>query len=517
MFRTRTVLTSVVSVLATAALVTPALSAEPDPASFSAVPVTKEKVDAAIADLDARVATVMRDTGIPGMAVSVVYQGVPVYQKGFGVTEVGTDNRVDAETAFQVASVSKSVSTSVVAAAMKGGSLSWDDRAARLLPQFRLSNRWVTRHTTIGDLFAMRTGLPHQAGDDLEELGYSRMQIIKRFHLLPLEPFRNQSLYTNFGLTAGAQAVARAKGVAWEDLAARRVYTPLGMSRTTSRYKEFMQQTNRATLHVQSEGQWVPTGNRKEQAQAPAGQVSTTANDFARWMIMWLQNGQYEGKQIVDAAALAQARTPRILTALPAGPTDRPSFYGYGIGLRTDSTGRVREGFSGAFSQGAAAHFTLLPAEELGIAVFTNAFPIGAAEGLAYTFLDRAELGENPIDWMTVWEAYLAAALQPEPGPFDTDLPRQTGKPAASLRSYAGTFRSDYYGRLTLKQIKGGLLATIGPKRVEFLLTPYGGNVFAMQGSSVPAARFSRANGEVRTVELAALQAPGNAVFRRVR
>jgi CubicO group peptidase (beta-lactamase class C family) len=105
-------------------------------------------VDAAIVDLDARVATVMRDTGIPGMAVSVVYKGMPVYQKGFGVTEVGTDNRVDAETAFQIASVSKSVSTSVAAAAMKGGSLSWNDRAARLLPQFRLSNRWVTRNTT---------------------------------------------------------------------------------------------------------------------------------------------------------------------------------------------------------------------------------------------------------------------------------------------------------------------------------------------------------------------------------
>jgi hypothetical protein len=48
-------------------------------------------------------------------------------------------------------------------------------------------------------------------------------------------------------------------------------------------------------------------------------------------------------------------------------------------------------------------------------------------------------------------------------------------------------------------------------------LTPYGGNVFTMQGSSVPAARFNRANGEARTVELAALQAPGNAVFNRVR
>lgn len=94
------------------------------------------------------------------------------------------------------------------------------------------------------------TGIPHEAGDDLEELGYDRMQIIERFPYLPRSPFRDQSRYTNFGLTAAAEAVARSQGVPWEELAAQRIYEPLGMTRTTSVFEEFMAQDNRATLHV---------------------------------------------------------------------------------------------------------------------------------------------------------------------------------------------------------------------------------------------------------------------------
>ncbi len=502
---------AVLTVLAMTVAGGPALAQTPDPNAYSGVPVTDEKVQAAVAGLDDMVAAMMKDTGIPGVAVSVVYKGVPVYQKGFGTTSISEGTPVDADTAFQVASVSKSVSASVVASVIGDGDISWDTRAHKLLPEFELSDSWVTRKTTLGDLFAMRSGLPHQAGDDLEELGYSRMQIIKRFRLLPLSPFRGQSLYTNFGLTAAAQAVARAEGVKWEKLAAKRIYEPLGMTRTTSLFRQFKAQANHATLHVKADGQWVPTGLRKEQAQAPAGQVSTTANDFAKWMIMWLNDGQYNGRQVVDKAALAQARTPRILNAEVASPNDRPSFYGYGIGLRVDATGHTREGFSGAFSQGASTHFSLVPSEDLGIAVFTNAFPIGAAEGLAYTFLDRVEFGSNPIDWMAVWAAQVSAALAPAPGPFGKDLPRKTGKASRPLKAYAGTYRNDYYGRVSVKAEAGGLIATVGPKKFPLSLVPYGGNLFASQDGT-PMAKFT-----ARTVELAVLRAPGNEVFTRVR
>jgi CubicO group peptidase (beta-lactamase class C family) len=60
------------------------------------------------------------------MAVAVVYGGKTVYAKGFGVREVGKDDKVDADTVFQLASLSKSVAASVVAHQVGTGSVTWD-------------------------------------------------------------------------------------------------------------------------------------------------------------------------------------------------------------------------------------------------------------------------------------------------------------------------------------------------------------------------------------------------------
>lgn len=489
------------------------------PEAYSAVEMSGQQVDVAVRQLDDMVAEMMDSTGIPGAAVAVVYRGRPVYAKGFGVADVGSKAAVNADTAFQVASVSKPVSASVVASVVGDGGVAWDDPVVKHLPEFELSDPWVTKHATIGDMFAMRSGLPDSSGDDLEYIGYDRMQIIKRFRYLPLSPFRAQSQYANFSLTAGAESVARAQGVEWERLAADRIFRPLGMSRTTDLFSEFMAQDNKATLHVKSGDAWVANGNREEQAQAPAGQVSTTANDFAKWMIMMLSEGSFEGKQVVQAEPLAEAMVPRILNAEPKSAADRPTFYGYGIGMGTDDTGRVRQGFSGAFSQGAAAHFTLVPSEELGIAVFTNASPIGAAEGLAWDFIDLAETGQNPIVWPKVWGEKFAAALGAEGGAFAEEAGPETGKAALPLSAYVGEYANDYYGPARITESgDGGLLLTIGPTGQEVDLVPYAGNVFSAQqddGKSVPIARFTITGDEATSLEFAMLQAPGQAEFRR--
>ena len=488
-----------------------------NPNALTAVATSEERINDAIAALDGIVQQAMADTGIPGVSVAVVHNGEPAYVKGFGVADVDTGAPVNADTTFQLASVSKPVGASVVSSVVGTGEVSWDDPVVTHLPEFQLSDPWVTAHTTIGDVYAMRSGIPHQAGDDLEELGYDRMQIIERFRLLPLSPFRAQSLYTNFGLTAGAEAVARATGVPWEELSRQRIYEPLGMSRTTSVYDEFLAQDNRATLHVPEGDAWVTNGNRKEQAQAPAGTVSSSANDFAKWMIMELGNGSFAGTQVVAEAALAESRVPRIVSEVQTDPAARTPDYGYGIGIRTDATGRVRYGFSGAYSAGAATHFTLLPSENLGISVFTNGFPLGTAEGIAYEFLDRAETGTTTTDWYAEFAKTFSGALgaqAPTPAPVPSNA-----TPAAPLAAFTGTYANDYYGPAVITADgNGGLVATLGPKQTQIALIPAGGAEFVTplpDGSGVPSATFTLTDGTPDTVTFVALQAPDISVFRR--
>ena len=486
-----------------------------NPGAQSAVEIPAERIPEAVSKLDRLASDAMAETGIPGMAIAVVQGDQLLYARGFGVADLDTGEPVDADTAFQLASVSKPIGATVVASLVGTGEITWDDPVVQHFPEFALSDPYVTANATIGDMYSMRSGLPDQAGDDLEELGYDRNAIIERFRLLPLEPFRTVSQYTNFGLTAGAESAARAAGVPWEELSEQRLYAPLGMDRTTSVYDEFMATPNRATLHVIRDGEWVTNGNRSEQAQAPAGQVSSTANDMARWMTMWLAAGEYDGQQVVDSEAFLESLVPRINKGTGTDPLKRPSSYGYGIGINTDATARVQYQFSGAFSQGAATHVTFLPAEDLGIVVLTNAYPVGVAEGVTAEFLDLVEYGYVANNWMAYYAATFAEALG-----GNEEVPEPPTDPAVDqpLTAYAGTYDNPYYGPVEITVSGEGLVATLGPKGLQITLSPWQGDVFASEDESgrlVPAAEFTVVDGRAADVQFANLQAPDQEVFTR--
>ena len=154
------------------------------PADAVAIPAgSKER---AVQELPRVVAEIMKRSQVPGMAVAVVIDGKTVLTQGYGTREVGKQAPVDAHTVFQIASISKSLSATVAAIEVSQGKAAWDDPVSRYLPDFKLGNAYVSEHATIGDYFAHRSGLPGTAGDDLEDLGFSRNEVLARLRLLPL-------------------------------------------------------------------------------------------------------------------------------------------------------------------------------------------------------------------------------------------------------------------------------------------------------------------------------------------
>jgi CubicO group peptidase (beta-lactamase class C family) len=92
---------------------------------------------------------------------------------------------------------------------------------------------------TIADMYAHRSGLREHAGDQLEDLGYSRAQVLARLRLEKLHSFRDVYAYTNFGMTAAGEAVARAARTDWASLSQRDIYGPLDMTSTSSRFADY--------------------------------------------------------------------------------------------------------------------------------------------------------------------------------------------------------------------------------------------------------------------------------------
>src|SRR5262249_58921666 len=159
--------------------------------------------------------------------------------------------RVDADTVFLLASVSKPITSTLMALLVGLGLIDWDDRVIDHDPDFRLYDPWVTRQVTLRDLLCHRSGLPDHGGDLLEDLGYSRAQVLHRLrYLKPASGFRSRYAYTNFGYTAAAVAAARAAGKSWEDLAAAKRHRPLGMKASRSPFGDYPPAKNPARPHL---------------------------------------------------------------------------------------------------------------------------------------------------------------------------------------------------------------------------------------------------------------------------
>jgi CubicO group peptidase (beta-lactamase class C family) len=449
-----------------------------------AAEVTSQKVKAALPELEKLAEQTLKRTGVPGLSVAVVYKDQAVYLKGFGVRQAGKDEPVDADTVFQLASVSKPIASTILAILVSLGLIDWDDRVIDRDPDFCLYDPWATREVTLRDLLCHRSGLPDHGGDLLEDLGYTRAEVLHRLrYLKPASSFRSQYAYTNFGYTAASVAAARAAGTAWEDLAAEKLYRPLGMKSSSSRFADYAAARNRAALHVRVEGKWVARYVRDPDAQSPAGGVSSTARDVAQWMRLQLGGGKFNGKQIVAARALAETHRPQIVSRVPANPaTDRAGFYGLGWNVNYDDKGRVLLGHSGGFDLGAATVVSLLPSEELGIAVLTNAAPIGVPEAISASFFDLVLHGKVEKDWGKWFQQIFEVVNQPAYGPaVEYRKPPARPSPPLPLEAYVGTYDNPYFGAIAIGEKDGALLLRMGPKATSFPLRHWDRDVFFYQ------------------------------------
>lgn len=511
---------------ATAALTTLPLrgfAQELSPAQTPGVEASPEQIAKAVAELDAIVADVMTRSKIPGLAVAAVHRGETVYSKGFGVRRLGGPEAITPDTVFQLASLSKPVGATVVASQVSKGVVGWDSRMRELLPWFELSDPDRTEKLTIGDLYSHRSGLPDHAGDDLEDLGYDRKEILQRLKLLPLAPFRISYAYTNFGLTAAAEAVAEAAGTDWSSLSEDALYRPLGMTSTSSRFADYMAASNRAIPHSRDGDGFAPLYQRKPDAQSPAGGVSSTVNDLAIWLKMLLADGAHAGTPLIAPEALLPAISPQSFSDRPHSPDARSGFYGYGFNVGTDPSGRVRIGHSGAFLLGAGTCFAMIPSLGLGIVVLTNAAPVGAAEAITASFTDLAQLGHITRDWYGGYSSRFEGFYTKRGSTVGQNRPADAG-PTPPQDLLTGTYSNPYFGKVEIKADGDKLVLLAGPKQIPFPLKPWNGPVMVFDFVTENAPDGSRStlvfgdvsSGPAKSLEIELFSETGPALFERV-
>jgi hypothetical protein len=120
----------------------------------------------------------------------------------------------------------------------------------------------------------------------------------------------------------------------------------------------------------------------------PAAGISTSVNDVSHWLIAQLNNGMYEGKQVIPSAVLEMTRSPQVLVGPGSHPFNSSHFELYGLGWSLEDYDGHEVISHGGGIRGFYTAIAMVPEEKLGIAVFTNTDENWFYEGVKWEILD---------------------------------------------------------------------------------------------------------------------------------
>jgi hypothetical protein len=214
---------------------------------------------------------------------------------------------------------------------------------------------------------------------------------------------------------------------------------------------------------------------------------------MGQWLRLLLNQGEFEGKQVIAAQALLETYRPHMLIHSPANPKTEPTgFYGLGWNVTYGADGRKTLSHSGGFNLGAATVVSLLPGERLGIVVLTNGKPIGLPESISASFFDLVLKGEVEKDWLTAMQAIFARVMMPSYGTeIDYVKPLVEKSPSLPHESYLGAYDNAYYGVLEVVEKDQNIALKIGPGQREFALKHWNRDVYTYQPTGENAAGLS--------------------------
>jgi CubicO group peptidase (beta-lactamase class C family) len=432
--------------------------------------------------IDSYVEKALTDWQIPGVSVSIIKDGKVVFIKGYGVKEINTADKVDENTLFMIGSNSKAFTATALAMLEAEKKLSLDDKVQKWLPDFKLYDPWVAKEAVIRDLLCHRLGFETFQGDFMffdSDLTTAEMR--ERFaKLKPMYSFRSKWGYTNAAFMTAGEIIPKVTGKTWAQFLQEKIFTPLGMNNTLALSKDIPNASNKASAHtvVMGDLKKVPYG--KIDALAPAGSISSSAQDMSKWVTAQLDNGRLEGKEIIPASAIAQTRTPNSILGNGGTMFNKGHFALYGLGwFLEEYEGRKIVSHTGGVN-GFVTSVTLIPEEKLGIIVLTNTDANNFYEALKWEIMD-AYLQLPYRNYSKVYLGYQQAGEKEKEKQLKAirDSVAMNPKTDLPIAAYAGEYIHNIYGKMNIKIENNKLIMRFEHHKGRYgTLEPLGGNRF---------------------------------------
>jgi CubicO group peptidase (beta-lactamase class C family) len=407
--------------------------------------------------LDELVEKTLTTFNVPGIAVAIVKDGKIVISKGYGVSNIKTKQKVDGNTLFGIASNSKSFTSAALAILVDEGKINWDDKVITILPEFKMYNDFVTNEFTIRDLLTHKSGLGLGAGDLMiwpDGHNFTPKDIVKNIqYLKPVSGFRTKYDYDNLLYVITGEIVEKISGKSWCEFVEERIMKPIGMSNSAASWIRLKDTTNVIVPHVPTDGKLEIIPRYKNSIFDAAAGLYASTNDLSKWLILQMNKGNFEGKQIFSEKQHKEMWTSQTILPIRNSYPFTTNFTSYSLGWRlADINGNLEVSHTGGLD-GIVTQTIMFPAINLGIIVLTNQ-QSGAAFNAISNTIKASYLQLPEFDFV----AYLSQDRKQKEDDADNQVWQtvtQNKSVKIDCKKYIGTYTDNWFGEVAIYDKKG--------------------------------------------------------------
>lgn len=288
-----------------------------------------------------------------------------------GHTDTSRKRRVDENTTFRVASLSKTFAAGLTGVLVEEGQFSWEDRLVDYVPGFRLKSD--ASQVRIAHVLGQSTGLVPHAYDNLIEDGVSMERITDQFAKLSYVcPPGDCYSYQNSIFSLIEPVMEKTTSKSYADLMTEKIFEPLDMKTASVGYEPFVSNPNHAKPHVKSKGRWKTVKVKPNYYRvAPAAGVNASVLDMGKWLAAQMGSDP----AVINPLLVDKLTEPRVKTIRDKRRKhwrDMLSDAHYGLGWRIYQLGEHEIAYHSGWVSGFRADIAWSEEHDIGIVVLMN-------------------------------------------------------------------------------------------------------------------------------------------------
>ena len=229
---------------------------------------------------------------VPGIAIAIIAEGKVKVLQAYGVKKVGGRDFIDTDTAFRLASCSKTIAGTTAGILVNDGVLKWETPVVSVLPNIQFSNPRYGNQLSLRDILSQSTGLPTHSGDNYIEEGLPFDSVVQKLKAVNFVcPPGKCYAYQNVSFSLFDGMVRNKTGKPYEQYVQEKLFNPLGMQTASFGLAGLKAHNNFALPHVAtSKGWYTEKITENYYRMHPAAGANASITDMARWVLAQMGN-----------------------------------------------------------------------------------------------------------------------------------------------------------------------------------------------------------------------------------